>query len=128
AVFQFAPRTRPGRREELAGEERRRLVVQCDQRLALDGAGAFLDAARRLRNLQARALRQKPDSFGERQFLLQLDEADDIAAGAATEAFEETLVPIDVEGGRLLLMKRTESLPCRAGLFERYDIAHDRHD
>jgi hypothetical protein len=59
---------------------------------------------------------------------MQLDEGDDVPARAAPEALEESLVAVDVEGGRLLLMERAQPLERRPGLPQRHDLADDRDD
>ena len=102
-------------------------LVHAKQRLALGGVHAAAIFSR-LRNGQAETARQHPHRFGEAHFLVQLDELDHVAADAAAEAVEEALLAVDVERRRLLAVERAQPFPRRAGLPQRHNVPHDRHD
>src|SRR4030095_11175145 len=76
----------------------------------------------------ANLLRQHPHRVLEADLLVQLQEFDDVAADAATEAVEEALVGMDVERRRLLGMKRAVPLIRRPGPLQGYVLLHDRQD
>src|SRR5690349_9278540 len=99
-VFQLSPGASPGRALELFAVERRRLLMESQQRLALPGRLPFLRTAGGLGDLDAGTGGEVSDGLGERQLLVQLHELDHVAAGVAPEALEEALVPVDVEGRR----------------------------
>jgi hypothetical protein len=81
-----------------------------------------------LRQRDAEASRQLPHGIGEADLVEELDELEDIAAHAAPEAVEETLVGVDVERWSLLAVKRAETFPRRAGLLEGDAVLHDLQD
>src|ERR1043166_9559144 len=66
--------------------------------------------------------------FGKCEALGQREEFEDVAAGAAPEAVEQTLVAIDVKRRRLLATKRAETLVALAGELERRDLADEVDD
>ena len=76
----------------------------------------------------AELLREHPDRVLEADLLVQLEELEDVAADAAAEAVEESLVRVDVKRRRLLPVKRTEPLVGRAGALQRDVLLHDLHD
>jgi hypothetical protein len=53
--------------------------------------------------------REEPHGFGEREILESRDEGNHVAARAATEAFEEAAIGVDVKRRRLLAMKRAQA-------------------
>ena len=61
-------------------------------------------------------------------FLLQLDELEDVAADAAAETVKKPAVAVDAEGRRLLAVKRTEALVVGACLPQRHVVRDDRDD
>src|ERR1700674_4231075 len=65
---------------------------------------------------------RKAEALGERE------ELEDVAARAASEAIEESLVAIDMERRGLLAMKRAESFVALAGELERSDLRHEVDD
>ena len=71
--------------------------MKLDERLALARGCPILRPPGAFRHGHADALRDVPHRLWKRHFLLELDELDHVAAGAAAEALEEALVFIDVE-------------------------------
>jgi len=74
-----------------------------------------------------RDLYEKLHRVGKADFFVQLEELEHVAADAAAEAVEEALVAIDLEGRRLLAMKRTETFVIGARFFQRH-VVLDHHD
>jgi hypothetical protein len=102
--------------------------MQPDQGLPFRGSRPVFRSSLYLRDLHPGPLGEIPDGFGERHFLVQLDELDDVAAGAAAETLEETLVLVDVERRSLLLVERTESLERGTCLLERHHVPDHADD
>ena len=103
-------------------------AVHLEQRLAAGVGGRVALGIGGLGHLDAEALGEQPHRFGKRKLLVQLDELDDIAPGAAAEALEEPLVLIHVERRRLFVVERTQTLVRVAGLLQRDDVLHDLDD
>ena len=59
---------------------------------------------------------------------MELEELEHVAANAAAEAVKEAFLGIDVERRRLLGVKRTEALPRRPHLLERYVLLNHLQD
>src|SRR5690606_33407264 len=76
------------------------------------------------RNFEAGLGRQLPDGVHELQPALIGHPANHIAVRAAAEAMVETLLVVDREAGRLLVMERTTRLPFAPGLLQ-LGRAHD---
>ncbi len=96
--------------------------------LALGRVGVRVAAAHLLGQLHAELRREMLDGVDEAQLFLQLEELEDIAAHAAAEAVEKSLVAVDVERGGFLGMKRAEAFVGRARFSERHVLLHDLHD
>ena len=76
----------------------------------------------------ARARGNLPDGLRKRNLVVQFDELEDVALGAAPEAMEEPLIAVDVERRRFLSMKRTEPLPRGPAAAQRHPFLDDLHD
>ena len=128
-VFELPPRPRPGRRQR-AAPYRTPAASSWSLTSASRSCGrrALVRPALGFGHLHSGALRQVPDGLRKRHLLMELDELDGVAAGAAPETLEEVLVGVDVERRRLLLMERTESLPRVPHLLQRHDVADERDD
>ena len=113
---------------ELLAKPRGRDFVGLEQRLAVALALGILLAVLGFGDRHAGARGELPDGFGKRDLVVQLDELEDVAAGAAAEAVEEPLVAVDVERRRLLAVKRAEPLPRRAAAPQRDALLDDLHD
>src|SRR5690349_10300540 len=80
------------------------------------------------RQLDPDARRNMLDRFRKREALGEREKLEDVAAGAAAEAVEESFVAIDMKRRRLLAMKRTESFVALPGELERRDLADEVDD
>ena len=98
------------------------------QRLPVALALGILLTVVRLRDWHTGTRRDLSHGFRERDLVVQLDELEDIALGAAAKAMEKALVAVDVEGRRLFPVKRAESLPRRAAAPERDALLDHLHD
>ena len=127
--FELPPGPGAGRQLQLLPIERRRILMQLDERLPLGGRRPLVRARPGVSGtaMPARCARYRTAS-GNDSFLVEFDELDGVAPGAAPEALEKPLVSIDVERRRSFLMKRAESLPGRAGLLQRHHVADERDD
>ena len=76
----------------------------------------------------AELLRQHPHRVLEPDLLVQLEELEHVAAGAAAEAVEEALLGIDDERRRLLRVERAQALVGRPRALERHVLLHDLQD
>ena len=70
---------------------------------------------------------ERPRGFGKLEPFVLHQEAEDVAALAASEAVEDLPVGVDVEARRLLVVEGAESLPVRPGLLQ-LDVAGDEGD
>src|SRR5262249_40706398 len=82
----------------------------------------------RLGNRQSELPGEQPDGVLEADLFVQLEELENVAARLAPEAVKEPFLRIDVKRGRLLRMKRTESLERAAGSLQRDVLLDHLHD
>jgi len=103
--------------------------MHVQQRLAQRSVAPPLFGGRvHFRKRDADLLREHPHGVLKADLLVQLEELEHVAAGAAAEAVEEAFVRMDDEGRRLLAVKRTVALVRRAGTLERYVLLDDGED
>ncbi len=69
-----------------------------------------------------------PHGILEPHLFLELQKLEHIAAHAAAEAVEKSLVAVDVERRRLFRMKRAETLVAGAGFPQRHVLLNDLDD
>ena len=68
------------------------------------------------------------DRFTEVQFVVDLDELEDVPTGLTAEALEQLAFGVDREGGRFFLMKRTQPLQAAARPLQGNVIRNDLDD
>ena len=83
---------------------------------------------RHRRQRQAGHAGEPLDGFGKRQAVGLHHEADDVAVLAGGEVVVKTLLVVDVEGRRLLLLERRQPLPLPPRLLQLDALAHDFGD
>ncbi len=128
-ILQLLPRPRADRRLELLLEIRRRDLVRLQQRLTQRRiAPAIVGSVGRFGNGHPDFLGQHPHGVLKPDLLVQLEELEDVAAGVATEAVEESLVRADLKRRRLLVVKRTQAFVNVPRFSERYVLLHDLQD
>ena len=116
----------PGRRQQLLAEPLGGDFVNLEQRFAFGSARLLLVALLQLGQRHAEPLCQLFHGVLKADLLVELEELDDVAAGAAPEAVEESLVPVDLKRRCLLPVKRAQSLVGRARLLQRHVVLdHD---
>ena len=96
-------------------------------RLEETGGQPRFPGALLLGDVDAELAREGAGGLGEREPRMLHQEGDDVAALLASEAVEDLSIGIDVEGGRLLGVERTEPAPVATGLLQ-VDIAPDQAD
>jgi hypothetical protein len=102
--------------------------VDREQRLALARRFGVLPRILGFGDGQAGSRRELAHRVGKRHLVVELDELDHVAADAAPEAVEETLLAVDVKRRRLLAMERAEPFPRHARLAQRHALLDDLHD
>ena len=130
APGELGPRPRAGRRRELLAEVRRRDLVDLQQRLAQRGipAGIVATALAWLGQGHADLLREHPHGVLKTDLLVQLEELEHVAAGAASEAVEEPLFRMHLKRRRLLGVERAEPLVRRPRALQRDVLLHNLQD
>src|SRR5687768_3116164 len=93
-----------------------RQFLYLDKCLALGGGVALVAVRFHVRNENPAARGEMTHVVMEDDFLLQLDELEDVAAHAAAEAMTEASLPHHVARRRLLAVKWTETFVGIAGL------------
>ena len=102
--------------------------MHLQQRFALGRVGVRVAAADLLGKRHAELRREMLDRVDEAELFLQLEKLEDVAADAAAEAVEKSLVAVDVERRAFLGVKRAEALVRGARFPERHILLHDLHD
>ena len=103
--------------------------MRLEQPLAQRGiAPSLVGGAFGLGDGDAELLRQHPHRILEADFLVQLEELEDIAADAAAETVEEALVGMNVERRRFFVMERAVALVRRPRPLQGYIFLDDRQD
>ena len=113
---------------QLLTKPRGRDFVGAENRLAVPLALRVLVSVLWFGHGHARARGNLPDGLRKRNLVVQFDELEDVALGAAPEAMEEPLIAVDVERRRFLSMKRTEPLPRGPAAAQRHPFLDDLHD
>ena len=103
------------------------LLVDLEQ-LVLEMARLLFDGGLVEFQGDLRAFGQPADGVHEPDVFVFLDEGEHVAALVAAEAVENLFMRIDVEAGRLFLVKRAEGGEVGARLFQRQIRADDVHD
>ena len=102
--------------------------MHLQQRLPFRDVAPLAAIGHQFRHGDAEPLCQHAHRVSEPDLLLQFDELEHVAADAAAEAVEEPLLPVHMEGRRLLTVKRAEPLVRRTGLPERHVVLYHLHD